>query len=101
MQGSESLAVMSESACMHAQLLSHVQLFAIPWTIARQAPLSMGFSRKEYPEWFFMPSSRGSCDPGTKPVSPVSPALVGRVFTTRTTWEALVRVFTLKKEVAR
>ena len=101
MQGSESLAVMSESVCMRAQLLSHVQLFAIPWTIARQAPLSMGFSRKEYPEWFFMPSSRGSCDPGTKPVSPVSSALIGRFFTTRTTWEALVRVFTLKKEVAR
>ena len=30
---------------VHAQLLSHVQLFAIPWTAACQAPLSMGFSR--------------------------------------------------------
>ena len=28
--------------------LSHVQLFATPWTVACQAPLSMGFSRKEY-----------------------------------------------------
>ena len=28
--------------------LSHVRLFAIPWTIAHQAPLSMGFSRQEY-----------------------------------------------------
>ena len=27
---------------------SHVQLFATPWTIARQAPLSMGFPRQEY-----------------------------------------------------
>ena len=27
------------------KLLSHVQLFAIPWTVAYQAPLSMGFSR--------------------------------------------------------
>ena len=27
---------------------SHVQLFATPWTIAHQAPLSMGFSRQEY-----------------------------------------------------
>ena len=27
--------------------LSRVQLFATPWTIARQAPLSMGFSRQE------------------------------------------------------
>ena len=30
------------------QSLSHVWLFATPWTIARQAPLSMGFSRQEY-----------------------------------------------------
>ena len=28
--------------------LSHVQLFATPWTVAHQAPLSMGFSRQEY-----------------------------------------------------
>ena len=31
-----------------ARVLSHVQLFVIPWTIARQAPLSMGFFREEY-----------------------------------------------------
>ena len=30
------------------KLLSHVRLFAIPWTAAYQAPLSMGFSRQEY-----------------------------------------------------
>ena len=30
------------------KLLSHVQLFATPWTVAYQAPLSMGFSRQEY-----------------------------------------------------
>ena len=28
--------------------LSHVSLFATPWTVAHQAPLSMGFSRQEY-----------------------------------------------------
>ena len=27
---------------------SHVQLFAAPWTVAHQAPLSLGFSRQEY-----------------------------------------------------
>ena len=34
-------------ACMHAltQLLSHIQLFATPWIVASQAPLSMEFSR--------------------------------------------------------
>ena len=30
------------------KLLSHVPLFAIPWTAAHQAPLSMGFSKQEY-----------------------------------------------------
>ena len=32
---------------------SHVRLFATPWTVARQAPLSMGFSRQEY--WSGLP----------------------------------------------
>ena len=34
--------------------LSHVQLSVTPWTAARQAPLSMGFSRQEY--WSGLPS---------------------------------------------
>ena len=34
--------------CEHTQLLSHVPLFATLWTVACQAPLSMGFSRQEY-----------------------------------------------------
>ena len=35
------------------KLLSHIRLFATPWTVARQAPLSMGFSRQEY--WSGLP----------------------------------------------
>ena len=38
---------------------NHVQLFVTLWTVARQAPLSMGFSRQEY-EWVATPSSRES-----------------------------------------
>ena len=38
-----------------AQSLSHVRLFAAPWTVACQAPLSMGFSRQEY--WNRLPFS--------------------------------------------
>ena len=38
---------------MRAQLLSHVQFFATPWTVAHQAPLSLGFSRQEY--WSGLP----------------------------------------------
>ena len=34
--------------CVSAQSLSHVRLFVIPWTVAFQAPLSMGFPRQEY-----------------------------------------------------
>ena len=36
-----------------SQSLSHVQLFAVLWTVAHQAPLSMGFSRQEY--WSGLP----------------------------------------------
>ena len=34
--------------------------FAIPWTVACQAPQSMGFSRREKLEWVAIPFSRGS-----------------------------------------
>ena len=40
------------------QSLSHVRLFATPWTVAHQLPLSLGFSK-----WVAMPSSRGSSQP--------------------------------------
>ena len=36
--------------------LSHVRLFATPWTVAHQAPLSMGFSRQEHWNWLPFPS---------------------------------------------
>ena len=46
-----------------ACVLSRVQLFVTPWTVARQAPLSMGFSRQDYWSGVAMPSSRGSAPP--------------------------------------
>ena len=51
-------------------LLSHVRLFVTPWTVARQAPLSMGFSRQERLEWVPFPSPGGPPNPGITPVSP-------------------------------
>ena len=39
-------------------------------------------------EWVSMPSSRGSSPPGIESMSPQSPALAGRFFTTSATWEA-------------
>ena len=40
------------------------------WTVARQAPLSMGFSRQEYWGGLPLPSPGDLCDPGIKPMSP-------------------------------
>jgi len=50
--------------------LSHVQLFATPWTVIYQAPLSMGFSRQECWSGLPFPSPRDLPDPGTEPGSP-------------------------------
>ena len=68
--------------------LSHVWLFATLWTVAHQAPLSMGFSRQEYWSGLPCPSLGDLSDPWIKPASLTSPALVGGLFTTSTTWEA-------------
>ena len=58
---------------------SHVQLFAALWTVAHQAPLSMGFARQKYCSGLPFPSPRDLPDPG---IEPVSPALAGGFFTT-------------------
>ena len=47
-------------------MLSHVQLFATPWTVAHQAPLSMAFSRQEYWSGLPFPSPEDLPDPGIK-----------------------------------
>jgi len=53
--------------------------FATPWTVFRQAPLSMGFSRQEYWSRWSFPSPGNLLNPGIKLVSP---ALAGGFFTT-------------------
>ena len=68
--------------CMHAYMLSRVRLFATPWTVARQAPLAMKFSRQGYCNESSFPPPGDLPDPGIKPESLVSPALSGRFFTT-------------------
>ena len=50
--------------------LSHVRLFVTPWTIAYQAPPSMGFSRQEYWSGVPFPSLGNLLDPGIEPGSP-------------------------------
>ena len=58
-----------------AQSLSRVRLLETPWTVARQAPLSMGIPRQEYWSGLPFPSPGGLPNPGIKLVSPVSPSL--------------------------
>ena len=60
-------------------MLNGVWLFATPWTVAYQAPLSMGFSRQEYWSGLPFPPPGDLLDPK---IEPVSPALAGGFFTT-------------------
>ena len=55
--------------------LSRVQLFATPWTVACQAPPSLGFSRQEYWSGLPFPSPGDLPHPEIEPMSLVSPAL--------------------------
>ena len=66
-----------------AQWLSRVLLFVTPLTIARQAPLSVGFPRQESWSGLPFPSPGDLTDPG---IEPRSPALAGAI------WEALFKM---------
>ena len=57
------------------------------WTIAHQAPLSMGFSRQEFWSGLLCPLPGDLPDPGIEPASSAAPALAGGFFITRATWE--------------
>ena len=63
-------------------------LFVTLWTIARQAPLSMAFSRQEYWSWLPCPPPGDLPTLGIEPKSLMSVALAGGCFTTSTTLEA-------------
>ena len=78
----------SSHPCVHARELSHIQLFATAWTIARQAPLFMEFSRQQYWSGLLFPSPEDPPDLGIELTSLKSPALAVGFSTTSTTWEA-------------
>ena len=63
---------------MHACMLHHVQVFAIPWTEASQTPLSMEFSRQAYWSGLLFPTQRDLPDSGTEWASLVYPALADK-----------------------
>ena len=54
---------------LEVKSLSHVQLFATPWTVAYQAPWFMGFSREEYWSGLPFPSPGDLPNPGIEPRS--------------------------------
>ena len=62
-------------------VLSHVRLFAAPWTVARQGFFIRGIFQARILEWLAMPSPGDLPDPGIEPRSPMSPALAGGFFT--------------------
>ena len=76
--------------CVCVKSLSHVQLFVTLWTVAHQAPLSIGFFRQEYWSGLPWPPPGDLPNPGIEPTSPVALALAGRFFTTSAIWEALL-----------
>ena len=69
-------------------VLSHVQLFMIPLTVACQAPLSMGSFRQKYWSGFPCPPPGNLPHPQIKPTLLTSPALAGGFLTTSAIWEA-------------
>ena len=67
--------------CMCVQSLSHVRLFATPWTIAHQAPLFMGFSKQEHWSRLPFPTPGDLPSLGIKSASLASHAEAGRFST--------------------
>ena len=72
--------------CVNRSVVS--DSFATVWTVAHQAPLSMGFSRQEHRSGLPCPPPGDLSNPVIEPVSLTSPALADRFFTTNATWEA-------------
>ena len=69
---------------MGCVVLSRVQLFAIPWTVAGWAPLSMEFPGQEYWSGLPFPLPGDLPDPGIESASLAFPALASEFFTTST-----------------
>ena len=65
---------------MYVCVLSPVQFFATPWTVAHQAPLAMGFSRQQYWSGLPLPAPGYLPDPGIEYAAHGSPALLGGFF---------------------
>ena len=71
-----------KSIDVYSEVKVLVSDLATPWTVACEAPRSMGFSRQEYWRGLPFPASRRLPSPGIKPRALTSPALAGGFFTT-------------------
>ena len=81
LSGKKTLLSCSVIVCVKVAQLC--PLFATPWIVACQVPLSMEFSRQEYWSGLPFPSPGDLPDPGIEVKAPASPALAGRfLFTT-------------------
>ena len=70
-EGNEPAQIYEKAAVLEAEVksLSHVRLFATPWTVAYYAPPSMGISRQAYWSGLPFPSPEDLPDPGIEPRS--------------------------------
>ena len=75
-----------ERACVLSRF-SCVWLFVTLWTVALQAPLSLGFCGQEYWSGMSCPPPGDLSEPGIEPAPLMSPALAGGFFTSSATWE--------------
>ena len=76
------LAPLCASSCTVFCVLSRVQLFATPWIVDNEAPLSIGFSRQVYWSGLPFPTPGDLPHPWVKSECPASPAVAGGFFTT-------------------
>ena len=82
------LSILLRSCLVVVVVLSCVWLFAMPRTVACQAPLSMELCRQEYWSGFSLPTPGDLPDPGMEPTSFASPMLGSGLLTTSASWEA-------------
>ena len=78
---------------------SHARLFVTPWTVACQAPLSMGFSRQQFWSRLPFPPPGDLPDPGIEHASPAFLALAGGFFTTNATWASFLTLLSFSSEI--
>ena len=82
----------------HLTMLSCVQVFATPWTVVPQAPVSMGFSKQEYWSVLPFPPPRNLPEPGMELASTTFPVSAGGFFTTVSPGKPILILLIKKKK---